>query len=467
MLLTITTTCEPATDLGFLLHKHPDRVQTFPLTFGRAHVFYPEASVSRCTVALLVDVDPVGLVRGRRGPAGDGFALEQYVNDRPYAASSFLAVAIGEVFGTALSGRSARHETLAAASLPLEARIPTVPSRGGPVLVSRLFEPLGYGVEVSDGLLDATFPDWGPSPYFSVTLRGEVRLQELLQHLTVLIPVLDADKHYWVGEDEVEKLLRRGEGWLATHPERELIADRYLKRRSHLVRAALARLAEESQPEPELEAAGDREEEEAVERPLSLADQRTGAVLAVLRDAGATSVADLGCGDGRLLRALLDETRIARIVGMDASLRALEIAERRLGLDRLPLRKRERIQLLHGSLTYRDERLAGFDALTLTEVIEHLDPSRLAALERCVFEFARPRLVVVTTPNVEFNVRFENLPAGGLRHRDHRFEWSRHEFGAWIEAVAARRGYTARSIGIGAVDPEVGCPTQMGIFRRG
>src|SRR5262245_2271622 len=467
MLLTITTTREPATDLGFLLHKHPDRVQTFPLSFGRAHVFYPEASASRCTVAMLVDVDPIGLVRGRRGPAGDGFALEQYVNDRPYAASSFLAVAIGEVFGTALSGRSDGHEELTTASLPLEVRIPTLPSRGGPAWVARLFEPLGYRVETSDGLLDATFADWGRSPYVAVTLRGEVRLRELLQHLTVLIPVLDANKHYWVGEDEVEKLMRRGEGWLAAHPERELIAERYLKRRSHLVRAALARLADEVQPDPEAEPDGDREEDETVERPLSLADQRTGAVLAVLRDMGAASVADLGCGDGRLLRALLDETRIARIVGMDASLHALEIAERRLGLDRLPPRKRERIQLLHGALTYRDERLSGFDALTLTEVIEHLDPSRLVALERCVFEFARPRLVLVTTPNVEYNVRFENLPAGRLRHRDHRFEWSRREFSAWIDAVAARHGYTARSIGIGPVDPEVGCPTQMGIFQRG
>lgn len=465
MLLTLSTTHEPATDLGFLLHKHPDRVQEFALSFGKAHVFYPEASPSRCTAALLVEVDPIGLVRGKRGPGGDGFALEQYVNDRPYVASSFLAVAIGEVFGTALAGKSAEHEALASAELPFEVRIPSLPSRGSASLVERLFAPLGYQVKTRGALLDATFPEWGSSSVLDVTLCRAVRLQTLLQHLTVLIPVLDGDKHYWIGDDEVEKLLRRGEGWLAGHPERELIAERYLKRRPQLVRAALARLNEDDQAEPEAPDAGDREEE-AVERPLSLAAQRSGAVLAVLRDSAARSVADLGCGEGHLLRALLDEPSFERIIGMDVSLRALEIAERRLGLERLAPRKRERIQLLHGSLIYRDERLAGCDALTLIEVIEHLEPSRLASLERCVFEFAKPGLVVVTTPNVEYNVRFPDLPAGRLRHRDHRFEWTRAEFASWANAVAARFGYSARRIGIGPDDAEVGSPTQMGIFRR-
>jgi 3' terminal RNA ribose 2'-O-methyltransferase Hen1 len=465
VLLTLSTTLEPATDLGFLLHKHPDRVQEFALSFGKAYVFYPEASPSRCTAALLVEVDPIGLVRGRRGPAGDGFALEQYVNDRPYVASSFLAVAISEVFGTALAGRSAQHETLANTALPFEVRLPSLPSRGGASLVERLFSPLGYQVETREGLLDTSFPDWGPSPVLDVTLRASLRLQALLRHLTVLIPALDGDKHYWIGDDEVEKLLRRGEGWLSSHPERELIADRYLKRRASLVRAALARLVADEPAGAEGPIAGDCEEEK-VERPLSLAAQRSGAVLAVLRDSGARSVADLGCGEGHLLRALLDEPGFERILGLDVSLRALEVAERRLGLERLPPRKRERIQLLHGSLSYRDARLAGFDALTLIEVMEHLDPPRLAALERCVFEFAKPGVVIVTTPNVEYNVRFADLPAGRLRHRDHRFEWTRAEFAAWTDGVAERFGYAARRIGIGPEDADVGTPTQMAIFRR-
>lgn len=102
MLFTITTTHSPATDLGFLLHKRPDRIQTFELTFGQAHVFYPEATPERCTAALLLDIKPVNLVRNSSG----SFALAQYVNDRPYVASSFLSVAIAQVYGSALSGRS-------------------------------------------------------------------------------------------------------------------------------------------------------------------------------------------------------------------------------------------------------------------------------------------------------------------------------------------------------------------------
>ncbi|MGH2560006.1 MAG: 3' terminal RNA ribose 2'-O-methyltransferase Hen1, partial [Thermomicrobiales bacterium] len=138
MLLTITTTHQPATDLGYLLHKNPGRFQSFDLSFGRAHVFYPEATAARCIAALLLDVDPVGLVR-RKGPDG-GMALAQYVNDRPYVASSFLSVAIGDVFGTALGGRSRERPDLVERPLPLRAKLAVVPCRGGEGLLRGLFE---------------------------------------------------------------------------------------------------------------------------------------------------------------------------------------------------------------------------------------------------------------------------------------------------------------------------------------
>ena len=166
MLLTITTTHRPATDLGFLLHKNPARAQTFTLSFGRAHVVYPEAGADRCTAALILDIDPVGLVRGRRGPAGEGGLLTQYVNDRPYVASSFLSVALSHVFASAMAGRSKDRPALADASLPLEARLSVVPCRGGEVLLRRLFEPLGYAVTVTPHALDARTPEWGASRYF-------------------------------------------------------------------------------------------------------------------------------------------------------------------------------------------------------------------------------------------------------------------------------------------------------------
>ena len=458
MLLTITTTHTPATDLGFLLAKNPARAQTFNLAFGQARVVYPEASDARCTAALLLDIDPVALVRGRGGGSG---LLDQYVNDRPYVASSFLSVAIAEVFGSALNGRSRERPELAATPLPLEAHMPAVPAHGGPEIVERLFSPLGYAVEIVEHPLDPQFPAWGTSRIVSLTLRGTVRLAELLTHLYVLIPVLDATKHYYFGEDELEKLLRRGEGWLAAHPERELIAGRYLKRR-RLVRAALERLVADELP-PDVEEADTVPPDEPRVR---LHDQRLAAVIEHLRQSGARSVLDLGCGEGQLLRLLLPERQFERIVGMDVAFRALETARERLRLDWLPPAQAQRITLIQGSLLYRDARLSGFDAAAVVEVIEHLDPARLAAFERVLFEAARPGMVVLTTPNAEYNVRFPTLAAGSMRHADHRFEWTRTEFQAWAERVATTYGYRVEFAPVGPEDAEVGAPSQLAVFQQ-
>ncbi len=466
MLLTLTTTHSPATDIGFLLRKNPARSQSFSLSFGNAHVFYPEASQERCTVALLLEVDPVGLVRNRRGPAGEGGALEQYVNDRPYAASSFLSVALAEVFGSALSGKSKERPVLADTPLPLRVRLSALPCRGGEEFLRNLFEPLGYTVSAQRLPLDETFPDWGESSYYRVELDTRLPLQQLLSHLYVLVPVLDNDKHYWVGDDEVEKLLRHGEGWLASHPEREVITRRYLKHQRSLVDDALAQLVDESEPNPDAIAEANALEEAAVEQKISLNEQRLGSVLAALKGTGAVRVLDLGCGEGRLLQALLKEKQFTEIVGMDVSHRALEIASDRLHYDRLPPMQKERIRLLHGSLIYRDQRLAGFDAAAVVEVIEHLDAARLAAFERVLFECAKPKSVVITTPNQEYNVKWETLPAGKFRHRDHRFEWTRAEFQAWANSVATRFGYNVRFLPVGLEDSTVGSPTQMGVFSK-
>ena len=466
MLLELTTTHEPATDLGFLLAKHPDRCQSFSLAYGRAFVFYPEATEQRCTAALLLDLDPIGLVRGRQSSKHGPGTLDQYVNDRPYVASSFFSVAIAQVFGSAMKGASKDRPELAATPVPLEARISVLPCRGGERFLRRLFEPLGYAVDADRLSLDESFPEWGESPYFLVTLRKTCKLSELLTHLYVLLPVLDDSKHYWVGRDELEHLLARGEGWLPEHPAREEIVERYLKHQRRLTRDALERLMAEDEPDVDGSEDRKRHEEEALEQPISLNEQRIGAVVAALREAGTRRVIDLGCGDGKMLKALLADRDFDRIVGVDVSVRSLEIASARLKLDRQPERQRARIELIQGSLTYRDARFSGFDAACLVEVLEHIEPSRLEAVERTVFEFARPATVVVTTPNAEYNARFENLPAGAFRHRDHRFEWNRHEFKAWCRGVAERHDYRVRFLPVGAIDPEVGAPTQMGIFSR-
>ena len=358
MLLTITTTHQPATDLGYLLRKRPDRIQSFELSFGSAYFFYPEATAERCTAALLLDVDPVGLIRSGARFSG----IDQYVNDRPYVASSFLSVALSKVLGTALSGNeSTERPGLADMPIPMVARLAVVPCIGGESVLRRLFEPLGYEVRATAIALDETFPEWGESPYFTVELTAAVRLKDLLAHLYVLVPVLDTEKHYWVGQTEIEKLLRRGAGWLAGHPERELIVERYLKRDRSLATEALAQLIREGgEPDDEMEEKA--AEEEAIEQPLRLHDVRLSAVLAELRASGARKVLDLGCGGGKLLESLIKEPQFTDIVGADVSHRALEIATRRLRLDQLPTAHRERITLLQTALTYRDCRLEGFDA---------------------------------------------------------------------------------------------------------
>ncbi|SEL01266.1 3' terminal RNA ribose 2'-O-methyltransferase Hen1 [Nonomuraea pusilla] len=492
MLLTITTTSRPATDLGFLLHKHPERVQEFGGSYGTATVFYPEAGEDRCTAALLLEVDPVALVRSR-GRNSPDFSLSQYVNDRPYAASSLLAVALADVFRTARAGRCAARPELPGTPLPLEIRLPALPCRGGPELAERLFAPLGWQVSAESVPLDEGFPAWGESRYVRLVLTGTLRLSDALNHLYVLLPVLDDGKHYWIAPDEVDKLVRAGEGWLGGHPERGLITRRYLGRRWSLARTALARLAElgdetEEELEPPVAEEASPEETAADEaaaagtaaegaagapaegepgqerKPRSLSVLRREAVLGVLEELGAVSVADLGCGQGELLAALLARPRFARVAGMDVSSMALTIAARRLRLDRMPDAVRARLTLFQGSLTYTDKRLRGYDAAVLMEVVEHVDPPRLAALEHVVFGHARPAHVVVTTPNVEYNVRYPFLT--GLRHPDHRFEWTRAEFAAWAARVAAEHGYEVAFRPVGDDDPEVGPPTQMGVFTR-
>lgn len=462
MLLKIETTHRPATDLGYLLHKNPAGLQSFEQSFGAVHVFYPVAEEERCQVCVLLDVDPVGLVRGR----GER-SLDQYVNDRPFVASSFLSVALNKLFSTAMNGRSKERQELVETPIPLKSTIAVVPSRGGEDLLHRLFEPLGYSVTATRHPLDEQFASWGEGPYYTLEIEQVLPLQALLQHLYVLVPVLDNDKHYWVGEDEVEKLLARGESWLPNHPERDLITRRYLKYQHRLTRDALARLAVEGDLDPDASEQEHDAEEEQIEKPLSLNAQRMGSVLAALKASGATNVLDLGCGEGNLLRDLLKERQFARIVGMDVSIRSLERASEKLRLERLPDMQRQRIELLHGSLIYRDERLTGFDAAVCVEVIEHLDQPRLKAFERVVFEFARPGTVVVTTPNAEYNVMWETLPAGHFRHRDHRFEWTRDEFQSWADQVASEHGYTVRFLPIGPVDDSVGSPTQMAVFVAG
>jgi 3' terminal RNA ribose 2'-O-methyltransferase Hen1 len=471
MLLTISTTHRPATDLGFLLYKHPDHVHTVNLAFGTATVAYPVATDERCTVALLMDVDQVELVRGRRDSSRAAVTLGQYVNDRPYAASSFLSTALAKVFGTAMTGRSKERPELAATAIPLEVHVAALPCRGGEAILRRLFEPLGYVVSAQPIPLDPTVTSWGMSQYFNVTLSGTHVVRDLLEHLYVLIPVLDNSKHYWVGDDEIERLLRRGGAWLASHPDKELISTRALRYDRRMTREALTRLTtlDSGGAEVDVDSVDTRadEAEQVVEERISLNEQRMAAVVDAVRESGARRVADMGCGEGRLIWQLLRLVpSVEKVVGVDVSMRSLQHAAKRLHLDTMAPSQRRRVDLFQGALTYRDKRLIGMDTVTLVEVIEHVDEPRLAALEGAVFESIGPRTVIVTTPNVEYNALFAGMDPRALRHRDHRFEWTRQQFLEWAVAVAQRHRYTVAVKPIGPVHEQLGPPTQMAVFTK-
>ena len=454
MLLTITYTGENTQDLGYLLHKNPSRPQEFALHYGKAYVFYPEVSDTRTTAALLMDIDPIDLARGKIGSAEGG--LFDYVYDRPYVCSSFMSTAISKVFGTAMSGRSKERQELADTPLCLTARIYML-AAANQNMIPEIFEPLGYTTEVETFLNDDKFFRWGQSRYVNLTLTGTVRLKELLNHLYVLIPVFDMQKHYYISSEEIDKLLSHGQGWLKEHPKREYIASRYLNRRRGLVNKALARLNDESAPE-------EPEREEVKENKPKLNQLRLQMVTDAVLSCGAKSVIDMGCGEGSLVRMLIRQKQLEKVAAFDVSFSALERCRAKLKIDRMHETLENKLELFQSSLTYRDKRFEGFDCACVIEVIEHLDESRLAAFARVLFGFSRPRTVILTTPNIEYNANYEHMKENSFRHGDHRFEWSRDQFSAWTRGICEEYGYTAEIKEIGETDREKGAPTQMGVF---
>jgi len=466
MILNITTTRQPATDLGYLLHKHPDKFQSVELSVGKAHVFYPENSIEKTTVSLLLDIDPIALGRGARNLGNENFSLGHYVNDRPYVASSFLSVALAKAFSSALNGKCKDKPELVEVPFPFEVSIPVLPApQGGEIIIRKFFEPLGYDVELTRHELDPLFPEWGPSKYYALKLRHTIPTKALLSHLYVLIPALDNDKHYFVSRSEIDKLLEKGEGWLKDHPEREQIIRRYLINLHSLSRQALETISEgEPVEDPVADVA---EGSETNVKKETLHNKRIKLAAEKLAESGAARVLDLGCGEGKLIRQLLKNKQFTEIAGMDVAYSELIKAKERLHFDEMAPKQKERIKLFQGSLTYRDQRLEGYDAAAVVEVIEHLDLNRLKAFERVLFEFAKPKTIVLTTPNKAYNVVWEKLDAEAMRHDDHRFEWTRPEFASWAESIGKKYNYTLELLPIGDEVENIGAPSQMAIFTYG
>ena len=465
MLLTITYEGRNTQELGFLLHKHPERAQQFELSYGKAYVFYPEVGDERTTAALLLDIDPLDLARGKAGSREGG--LFDYVNDRPYVSASFMSTAIARVFGTAMNGRCDKLQELADTPLKLTACLFSLKDNGDIQLAKEMFEPLGYEVRTERTQLDDRFHEWGVSPYIDLTVSGTLKLSQLLNHLYVLIPVFDKQKHYYTSEDEIRKLLSHGEGWLADHPYKERITRRYFSARRSYARKALdVLLPEDIEEEEGSETEGNADGQENKEAHVSLNARRLEAVKNAVLASGAVSVIDLGCGEGRLTSLLLSQQQLRKVTACDVSVSALEKAAQRLHLDRMQSYRKDKLTLMQASLTYRDKRFEGYDCACVIEVIEHIEPARLKAFERAVFEFAALKTVVVTTPNREYNVNSESMQENGLRHGDHRFEWTRAEFREWTERICEKFGYSCVISGIGDLDENTGTPTQMGVFTK-
>ncbi len=464
MLLTIKTYHHPATDIGFLLHKHPDKVQSFSITGGKVHVFYPEANEDSCTVAMLMELNSIDLVRKLKVP-GSSSLLKHYINDRPYVASSFTSHAIAKVFSSALNGKCANRQDLLETPMSFDVKISVLKVRGGLPLLEKIFQPLGYIVSAEQHPLDENFEEWGSSPYYTVLLQTKSTkyLKALLTHLYVLLPVFDNEKHYWIGKNEADKLLQRGEGWLAQHPEKEWITRRYLKNFSSLSKYALKKMLDDEYEVIEEDVVA-LIEPEKVEKKQNLHQQRLNAALEKLKESKAKSVLDLGCGEGKLLRMLLKESQFERILGMDVSFKSLQRAKEKLYMDNMAPRQKARINLIQGALTYYDERLKDYDAAAVIEVIEHLELDRIPAFEKVLFEVAKPQTVVLTTPNAEYNVNYNFLQKDSFRHSDHRFEWTRAEFQDWTKHVCETYGYSVNIFPIGEETERIGAPSQMAVF---
>ena len=451
MLLEIQTDHQPATDLGYLLHKHPDKLHTVELSVGHAHIFFPEANEDSCKACLLVDINPIDLVRGNKNI----FLQQQYVNDRPYTSNSFLSSALAKAFGSALNGTCNQKPDLVKTAIPLKVKIHSLKVDCDKAYLNKLFDPLGYQISYEIIPLDSHFPSWGEGKVVNLTLEKTTTLKELLSQLYVFMMVLDNDRHYWISKNEIDTLIKRGENWLSNHPERDWITKRYLKNLQMLTNQALARLINE-----------EIEESSLPQVKVNLHQQRLHAALNFLKASGAESVLDLGCGDGKLLRLLIKEGQFKKIAGMDVSFSELQKAKENLYLDQASPLMKERISIFQGSVTYQDQRLKNFDAAALIEVIEHLDAERLPTMEKVVFGFAKPRTVVVSTPNAEYNVLFEKLQSEDFRHDDHRFEWTREQFKDWCHKISQIFNYQFSIYSVGQEEQNIGAPSQLAVFTK-
>jgi 3' terminal RNA ribose 2'-O-methyltransferase Hen1 len=468
MLLTITCRGENATDIGYVLRKRPGRLLRFDRNKNTIGVlmYWPRVEDDLCQFAMQLDIDPLDMSPRRPGAIAAS-NLFDYVNDRPYATSRLMGSAIAWFLREALYDRplpEGAPDDVRERVFDLEARIFAFEERG---LAKDAFEALGYETDVTPHVLDDEHPSWGLSPYADVRVRKNETVTELLQHLHVMLSALPKpSKNESATKEVAERLLRVSGTWLADHPMRNKLVWRYLSYDRALASDVMDKLACTTSEDTASDGAtsDDATDAEPKAKHVPLHTQVLDTVSAIIRESGCTSVLDAGCGDGKLVRLLLGIEQVERIGAADVSATSLRRLQSKL-TERRRTAMPDNLDVFQASVTMSDDRLRGYDAICAIEVVEHIDPRRIRDLERVVFEESGASLIVVTTPNREYN-RVYGIPSDLLRHPDHRFEWTRDEFARWVTHVCETYGYTSDMRGVGEVDEAAGQPTLVATFRK-
>lgn len=444
MQLSLNVKGNGAEAVSYLLAKNPNNLYERDEKGFKVRSVYSVFTKEEVKYLIYVKPDPIDLVRS----SPQVYDISHYINDREFAVSSLFVSAIRKALGTALNGK------------PQEEYVQWVEHRFdmevafGPIAtdlpdgeLAELFKPIGYNVEIKRAASTLR----SKSSALFITLTGKQTIQNLLKHLFILIPVIDNYKHYFIDEREIEKVDRYGEGWLDAHPLKQFIVKRAL-RFQNLIRQSKFY---------------DRErhnQENRETKKIRLNELRYEKIVDFIRTIPKRdTVVDLGAGEGKLSVKLGYLDGVKEILSVEPSnksrVRAIQRFEEAEGTDGFTLPTS-----LAGSLFYFDDRLVNKDIMVLCEVIEHIDEYRIPKMMEAIFRSYQPRVLIVTTPNQEYNVIYDMDET--MRHHDHRFEWTRDDFQENCEQWIKESPYYIQFEGIGEEHPEYGTPTQMAIFRR-
>ncbi|MDN4617361.1 3' terminal RNA ribose 2'-O-methyltransferase Hen1 [Paenibacillus sp. PsM32] len=481
MYLTIKATGEHANMISHLLAKNPHNLYDRTEKGARVRLVYTSFEPHDTEAILFVTPDPIELVKG----TPDHYDITQYINDRELAVSSLFCSYIRPALGTALNGKpKADYMNWVDYQFDLQMTFGPVASDLPDHVVESLFQPLGYEVQMERGEIDYSFDLKNRSTVRHIQISGQQTLQQMLRQVYILIPVLDNYKHYYINEDEIERLRRYGEGWLSTHPQHDLMIKRSL-RFAPLIKEYEQQVANDASMDTLLTEISTHSVEDATAQaesaePLEIIDGLETTIeppvvrLNELRYRAIVEqvsllpqrkqVIDFGAGEGKL------SVRLGQIEGveqvwavepsMQSQLRAIDRFAKLEGRtdDVIPV-------ITTGSLFYRDERWIDQDVIILCEVIEHINEVRLPQVIHTLFTDYRPQTLIITTPNREYNEVYD-MDTEEIRHADHRFEWTRAEFEQYCTQWIQNRPYTFTISGIGEKHEQYGQPTQMVVFHR-